>query len=99
MGLPPFVDPQGRLFGFVSDVAAANGIPLSLMGHRWNEKFIHTGDTRAYAMFRDVILPAPDRLHLTFGLRWPLDAEDFPWPHNPPPAPHLDPPRPETRSR
>src|SRR3546814_17115386 len=70
MGLPPFVYPPGRLFGFLSDVAAANGIPLSLMGHRWNEKFINTGDPRSYAMFGDVIWPATYRLHLPSGLRW-----------------------------
>src|SRR3546814_123549 len=90
MGLPPFVDPQGRLFGFVSDVAAANGIPLSLMGHRWNEKFINTGDTRAYAMFGDVIWHATDRLNLTFGLRWTRDEKDFTWLNNPRSAPTLD---------
>src|SRR3546814_20769496 len=92
MGLPPFVDPQGRLFGFVSDVAAANGIPLSLMGHRWNETFINTGDTRAYAMSGDVIWHATDRLTLTFGLSWTRDEKDLTWHHNPRSAPTQDAP-------
>src|SRR3546814_8357173 len=77
MGLPPFVDPQGRLFGFVSDVAAANGIPLSLMGHRWNEKFINTGDPRAYAIFGDLIWHATDRPNLTRSAEQTSDLQSL----------------------
>src|SRR3546814_15105866 len=47
-------------------------------------------DTRAYAMFGDVIWHATDRLNLTFGLRWTRDEKDFTWLNNPRSAPTLD---------
>ena len=88
LGLAP--TPDGTLFGFVSQVLQANGIPLTLLGHPWNEKFTNTLDTKAYALFGDVIWHLGDRLNLTTGLRYTRDEKDFTWFNTQRSAPELD---------
>lgn len=88
LGLAP--TPDGTLFGFFSQVLAANGIPLSLLGHDWNEAFRNTLRTKAYAGFGDVIWHANDRLNLTFGLRYTRDEKEFSWFNDTRSAPTLD---------
>jgi iron complex outermembrane recepter protein len=88
LGLAP--TPDGTLFGFFSQVLAANGIPLSLLGHDWNEAFHNTLRTKAYAGFGDVIWHASDRLNLTFGLRYTRDEKEFSWFNDTRSAPTLD---------
>jgi iron complex outermembrane recepter protein len=88
LGLAP--TPDGTLFGFFSQVLAANGIPLSLLGHDWNETFRNTLRTKAYAGFGDVIWHVNDKLNLTFGLRYTRDEKDFSWFNDQRSAPTLD---------
>ncbi|WP_454829085.1 TonB-dependent receptor [Pseudoxanthomonas wuyuanensis] len=88
LGLAP--TPDGTLFGFFSQVLAANGIPLSLLGHDWNETFRNTLRTKAYAGFGDVIWHVNDKLNLTFGLRYTRDEKDFTWFNDQRSAPTLD---------
>ena len=88
MGIVP--TPDGTLYGFTSQVLEMNGIPVSLLGHRWNERFINSMDTTAWAVFGDVTWAATDRLNLTFGLRYTYDEKDFSWLNNPRSAPTLD---------
>ena len=88
LGLAP--TPDGRLFGFFTDVMQSVDIPLSLLGHRWNETFRNTLDTKAYAVFGDVIWHATDKLNLTVGLRYTRDEKRFSWLNTPRYAPTLD---------
>lgn len=88
LGLAP--TPDGTLFGFFSQVLAANGIPLSLLDHGWNEAFYNTLKTKAYAGFGDVIWHVNDKLNLTFGLRYTRDQKDFTWFNDIRNAPTLD---------
>ncbi|HEX5693963.1 MAG TPA: TonB-dependent receptor, partial [Arenimonas sp.] len=88
LGMAP--TPDGTLFGFTTAVMQANGIPLSLLGHRWNEKFVNGLDTTAYALYGDVIWHTTDRLNLTFGLRYTYDEKDFTWFNDMRSAPTLD---------
>ncbi|WP_368561577.1 TonB-dependent receptor [Pseudoxanthomonas sp. UTMC 1351] len=88
LGLAP--TPDGTLFGFFSQVLAANGIPLSLLDHGWNESFNNTLKTKAYAGFGDVIWHVNDKLNLTFGLRYTRDEKDFTWFNDIRNAPTLD---------
>ena len=88
LGMAP--TPTGTLFGYVDQQLQAFGIPVTLMGHHWNERFTNTADTRAYALFGDVIWHATDRLNLTFGLRYTRDEKDFSWLNTQRSAPTLD---------
>lgn len=88
LGMAP--TPDGSLFGFVTQVMQANGIPLNLLGHQWNEKFVNTLDTQAYALYGDVIWHVNDRLNLTVGLRYTRDEKDFSWFNDLRDAPTLD---------
>jgi iron complex outermembrane recepter protein len=88
LGIAPTLD--GSLFGFTSLLAQMNGIPVSLVGDRWNERFNNTLSTTAYAAFGDVIWRATDRLNLTFGLRYTRDEKDFTWLNTPRNAPELE---------
>ena len=88
LGIAP--TPDGSLFGFTSFLAQSAGIPVSLVGDRWNERFVNDLSTTAYAAFGDVIWRANDRLNLTFGLRYTRDEKDFSWLNNPRSAPELD---------
>jgi iron complex outermembrane receptor protein len=88
MGIAP--TPDGSLFGFTSMLAQMNGIPISLVGEKWNERFNNTLSTTAYAAFGDVIWKATDRLNLTFGLRYTRDEKEFSWLNGPRNAPGLD---------
>lgn len=88
LGIAP--TPDGSLFGFTSLLAQMNGIPVSLVGDRWNERFNNTLSTTAYAAFGDVIWHATDRLNLTFGLRYTRDEKDFTWLNTPRNAPELE---------
>ncbi|WP_454259123.1 hypothetical protein [Pseudoxanthomonas mexicana] len=58
-------------------LAQMNGLPLSLVGDRWNEVFTNTLSTTAYAAFGDVIWRATDKLNLTFGLRYTRDEKEL----------------------
>jgi Outer membrane receptor proteins, mostly Fe transport len=82
--------PDGSLFNFTSLLAQMNGIPVSLVGDRWNERFNNTLSTTAYAAFGDVIWRATDKLNLTFGLRYTRDEKDFTWLNTPRNAPELE---------
>ncbi|MFC3550825.1 TonB-dependent receptor [Lysobacter cavernae] len=82
--------PPGGLFGPISDLANQFGIPVNLHDLPWNEKFVNTLDTKAYAAFGDVIWHANDKLNLTFGLRYTRDEKDFTWFNDHRSAPALD---------
>ena len=88
LGIAP--TPDGSLFGYFSAVAQQFNIPISLLGHEWNERFINTANTTAYAAFGDVIWHMTDRTNLTFGLRYTRDEKEFSWLNNPRSAPELD---------
>ncbi len=88
MGIAP--TPDGSLFGYFTAVANQFGIPVSLLGHQWNERFVNTLDTRAFAAFGDVIWHATDKTNLTFGLRYTRDQKDFTWYNTNRSAPGLD---------
>jgi iron complex outermembrane receptor protein len=88
LGLAP--TPDGTLFGFFDQVLQANGIPLTLLGHRWNEQFQNSLDTTAYAAYGDVIWHVNDKLNLTFGARYTRDEKDFSWFNDLRNAPTLD---------
>lgn len=82
--------PPGGLFGPITDVANMFGIPVNLRGLPWNEKFVNTLDTKAYAAFGDVIWHVNDKLNLTVGLRYTRDEKDFTWFNDLRSAPELD---------
>jgi iron complex outermembrane receptor protein len=88
MGIAP--TPDGTLFGFTSQVMQMYGIPLSLMGEPWNEQFVNSLETTAYALYGDVIWKVNDRFNLTFGLRYTQDRKDFSWFNDQRYAPGLD---------
>jgi iron complex outermembrane receptor protein len=88
LGLAP--TPNGTLFGFFDQVLRANGIPLTLLGHRWNEAFRNALDTKAYAAYGDVIWHVNDKLNLTFGARYTRDEKNFTWFNDLRNAPTLD---------
>ena len=88
LGIAP--TPDGSLFGFTSLLAQMAGIPVSLVGDRWNERFTNTLSTTAYAAFGDVIWRATDQLNVTFGLRYTRDEKEFTWLNTPRNAPELE---------
>ncbi|MCI4566523.1 TonB-dependent receptor [Lysobacter sp. CFH 32150] len=88
LGIAP--TPDGSLYGFFTQVAQSFGIPVSLLGHSWNERFQNTLGTTAYAAFGDVIWHATDKLNVTVGLRYTRDEKEFSWLNNPRTAPGLD---------
>ncbi len=82
--------PDGTLFGFTSDVLAANEIPATMRGFGWREVMYNEGSFTATAAFGDVIWHATDRLNVTFGLRYTHDEKEFSWLNGPREAPELD---------
>jgi iron complex outermembrane recepter protein len=88
LGLAP--TPDGTLFGFTSDVLAANGIPATMRGFGWREAMFNEGSFKAAAVFGDAIWHATDRLNVTFGLRYTHDEKQFSWFNGPREAPELD---------
>jgi len=82
--------PDGTLFGFTSDVLAANQIPATMRGFGWREVMYNEGSFTATAAFGDVIWHATDRLNVTFGLRYTHDEKEFSWFNGPREAPELD---------
>jgi len=82
--------PDGTLFGFTSDVLAASGIPLTMMGLPWREVMNNEGKFQATALFGDAIWHATDRMNVTFGLRYTHDRKEFSWLNGPRQAPELD---------
>ncbi|TWI06196.1 iron complex outermembrane receptor protein [Luteimonas cucumeris] len=84
--IPPGMGP----FGFGQMLLDANGIPLNLLGNPWNEAYQNTLDSKAYALYGDVIWHATDKLNLTFGLRYTRDEKDFSWFNDHRSAPELD---------
>jgi iron complex outermembrane receptor protein len=85
-----FPTPDGTLYGFTSEVLAANGIPLTMLGLPWREVMNNEGKFNATAVFGDVIWHATDRLNATFGLRYTHDEKEFSWHNGPREAPELD---------
>ncbi|MDR0182845.1 TonB-dependent receptor [Lysobacter arvi] len=85
LGLAP-----GGLYGPLTMAANMFGIPVDLTGLPWNEKFVNSLDTKAYAAFGDVIWRVNDRTNLTFGLRYTRDEKDFTWFNDLRSAPQLD---------
>ena len=71
--------PFGGLFTFADTLLAGAGVNASLLGHPWQEAYTNTLDSRAYAVFGDVIWHATDKVNLTFGLRYTRDEKDFTW--------------------
>ncbi|MET0892060.1 MAG: TonB-dependent receptor, partial [Pseudoxanthomonas sp.] len=71
--------PFGGLFAFADTLLAGAGVNASLLGHPWQEAYRNTLDSKAYAVFGDVIWHATDKLNLTFGLRYTRDEKDFTW--------------------
>jgi iron complex outermembrane receptor protein len=88
--IEPVGTPDGTLFGFTSDVLAANEIPLSMLGLPWREVMDNEGTFKATALFGDVIWHATDRMNLTLGLRYTHDEKEFSWLNGPRQAPELD---------
>ncbi len=88
LGMAP--TPTGTLFGFFDQVLQANGIPVTLLGHRWNEAFRNKLDTKAYAVYGDVIWHVNDKFNLTIGGRFTRDEKKFSWFNGLRNAPSLD---------
>ncbi|RZA18626.1 MAG: TonB-dependent receptor [Lysobacteraceae bacterium] len=88
LGIAP--TPDGSLFGYFTAVAQQFQIPVTLLGHHWNERFLNTANTTAYAAFGDVIWHVSDKTNLTLGLRYTRDEKKFSWLNNPRSAPGLD---------
>jgi iron complex outermembrane receptor protein len=88
--IAPIPTPDGTLFGFTSDVLAANQIPATLLGWGWREAMFNTGKFTAAAVFGDVIWHATERMNVTFGLRYTHDEKEFSWFNGPREAPELD---------
>ena len=82
--------PDGTLFGFTSDVLAANDIPATMRGFGWREAMYNEGNFSAAAVFGDVIWHATDRMNVTVGLRYTHDEKEFSWFNGPREAPELD---------
>jgi iron complex outermembrane receptor protein len=80
----------GGLYGPLSQLLAANGIPLTLLGDPWQENMINRGISRAYALFGDVIWHIAPRWNLTTGVRFTHDEKDFSWYNPTRTAPQLD---------
>jgi len=80
----------GGLYGPLSHLLAANGIPLTLMGDPWQENMINRGISRAAALFGDVIWHVAPRWSLTTGVRFTHDEKNFSWYNPPRAAPQLD---------
>jgi len=85
LGLAP-----GGLYGPLTMAANMFGIPVDLTGLPWNEKFVNSLDTKAYAAFGDVIWHVNDKTNLTVGLRYTRDEKDFTWFNDLRSAPELD---------
>jgi len=85
LGLAP-----GGLYGPLTMAANMFGIPVDLTGLPWNEKFVNTLDTKAYAAFGDVIWHVNDKTNFTVGLRYTRDEKDFTWFNDLRSAPELD---------
>jgi len=66
------------------------GLPVSLVGDPWIERFDNTLGNTSYAVFGDVIWKLNDRLNLTFGLRYSRDEKSFSWFNPTRIAPELD---------
>jgi iron complex outermembrane recepter protein len=69
-------------YGFLSSVAQANGIPISLLGDTWQENMYNHLYARAAAVYGDVIWHLAPKWNLTTGLRFTHDEKDFSW-YNP----------------
>jgi iron complex outermembrane recepter protein len=80
----------GGLYGPLSQLLAANGIPLTLLGTPWQEDMINHGISRAYALFGDVIWHVAPRWNLTTGVRFTHDEKEFTWYNPTRTAPQLD---------
>jgi len=79
---PTPVSPDGTLYGYTSQVLAANGIDVSLLGLPWQENMFNHNVSKAYAAYGDVIWHLTDRLNLTTGVRFTRDEREFSW-YNP----------------
>lgn len=75
LGIPAGLGP----FGYGQGLLDLFGIDAPLLGQTWQESYLNTLDSKAYALFGDVIWHATDKLNLTFGLRYTRDEKDFTW--------------------
>ena len=75
LGIPPGLGP----FGYGQGLLDLFGIDAPLLGQTWREAYLNTLDSKAYALFGDVIWHATDKLNLTFGLRYTRDEKAFTW--------------------
>ena len=80
----------GGLYGPLSQLLAANGIPLTLTGGPWQENMINRGISRAYALFGDVIWHVAPHWNFTAGARFTHDEKNFTWYNPTRSAPQLD---------
>lgn len=74
--------PDGSLYGFLSQVLPAFGIPANFLGDPWQETMYNKGTSTARAAYGDVIWHLTDTLNLTTGVRFTRDQKDFSW-YNP----------------
>jgi len=74
--------PDGSLYGFLSQVLPAFGIPANFLGDPWQETMYNQGTSTARAAYGDVIWHLTDQLNLTTGVRVTRDEKEFSW-YNP----------------
>ena len=80
----------GGLYGPLSQLLAASGSPLTLLGDPWQENMINHEISRADALFGDVIWHVAPRWNLTTGARFTHDEKAFSWYNPTRTAPQLD---------
>jgi iron complex outermembrane receptor protein len=90
LNLSPAPTPDGTLYGFLTQVLAANGLPYSLVGLPWGEAIHNQGTFQSTALFGDVIWHLNDRWNLTTGVRFTRDSKTFSWYNQPRSADELD---------
>lgn len=74
----------------ISQLAAIEGVPASLLGSGWQENMNNVMTSNSYAVYGDAIWHLTSKLNLTTGLRFSHDSKDFSWFNPPRTAPGLD---------
>ena len=67
----------------IDQLAAAEGVPISLLGNSWQENMNNVMTSNSYAFYGDAIWHLTSKWNLTTGVRFSHDAKDFSW-FNPP---------------